>query len=237
MLRPLAIHVILQEAEPEVNTRDKGGATAAVRLARELYSRLSRGGRPTGIPVHLWIGKLKSSSELIVPDQPPSDTADRNAIILLIDQQFFDDRTMRQDYLIKLGGSVRAEHDLLLPVSISGDAHRIATPLNNVNCVPVRNPETVHEDEHVFQAILTAILRLLPEAVAKGSSDESGGGPAPIEDSPRVFLCHTKSDGDLLAHLIRKYIYEETQLTCFFDTHDIPHGYPVREFIIIRPPF
>ena len=35
----------------------------------------------------------------------------------------------------------------------------------------------------------------------------------------------------MIARTIRQYIYEETQLSCFFDLHDIPHGQPVKRSI------
>src|SRR5262249_18503609 len=90
------------------------------------------------------------------------------------------------------------------------------------------NPEEVFEDERVFQAIFKAILQLLPELYSDRDPSEFD---ASVTTGPQVFLCHAKSDGDPLARRIRQHIYEETQLKCFFDLYDIPHGRPVKEFI------
>jgi hypothetical protein len=222
-LSPLAVHV--------VSHSHMSSQVPASRLVQEFYARLSRGVRPTGIPVRHWAASLDGSGVLVTPNQPPLADAKRNAVILLIDQPFFDAREKWKGYVERLVSSLDKERDLLLPVSICGDAHRIARSLNNINCIPVADPNNVAGDEHVFQALFTAILGLLPESVAQGRPIEATHTMDSDIVLPRVFLCHAKSDGDKLARQIRQYIYEETQLTCFFDTHDIPHGRAVRESI------
>jgi hypothetical protein len=166
-----------------------------------------------------------------LPCQPPLTLAARNAIVLLIDQPFFEARRGWRHYFEALDRALCHDRDLLLPVAICDDAHRIASVLANINCVPVKDPETVALDEHVFQAILTGILRLLAEEQSSSLQVAFGSEPAPVATPLKVFLCHNKSDGEPLARKLRQYIYEETQLTCFFDMHDIPHGREVRKFI------
>ena len=219
--RPLAVHVVLQESRQEAES-------PARLLATKIYARLSQGPRPARIPVHVWIGTGQKGAS-VLPCQLPLTRAARNAIILLVDQPFFDARIDWRDYFEALDTALCRDRDLLLPVSICGDAHRIARVVSNINCVPVEDPETVTTDERIFQAILTAILGLLTED--RSSSLETTFGSASASVTPNVFLCHNKHDGELLARSLRQYIYEETQLTCFFDMHDIPHGREVRTSI------
>jgi hypothetical protein len=124
---------------------------------------------------------------------------------------------------------VRPLRDVVLPVSIFGEAHRVSPAFRDINHVPVADPEKLLTDEEVYQAILTTLLRsilspslagtvVLPEADVKAAL-------------PRVFFCHCKADGDSLARKLRGYLYEHTQLSGFFDMHDIPHGQGVHETI------
>src|SRR5262249_14417604 len=152
-------------------------------------ARLSGGDRPTGIPINVWAG-TKSAGRVQLPASPILEDADRNAIILLIDWTFFNARERWQEYLDSLAERLRPG-DLLLPISICGDAQRTAKALADINCVPVRDPQNLRSDEHLFQAVLTALLRLLG-----GSPDraENSSPPAPLSAVlPDVFLCHSKA--------------------------------------------
>ncbi|MHC2282159.1 hypothetical protein ACVME8_008802 [Bradyrhizobium diazoefficiens] len=216
--QPLAVHIIMQVSDPKAKNPTRA-------LATEIYSRLMRGPRPAAIPTRVWVGNPIAHHKGKLPAQPPLDEAERNVVILLVDQQFFESRRQWEHYLEVLEKARRPNRDLILPISICGDAHRVSSALSDVNHVPVKDSETVADDELVFQAILTAVLRLIPEGDPR--SPPSGLGMVP----PRVFLCHSKTDGDALARSLRRYVYEQTQLTCFFDTHDIPHGHGVRDSI------
>jgi hypothetical protein len=220
--RPLAVHIVLQVSD----SRAKNPTWA---LATEIYSRLARGPRPAAIPTRVWIGNPIPHHTGKLPAHPPLDEAERNVIILLVDQPFFESRKQWESYLEALEKALRPERDLILPISICGDAHRVSSALSDINHVPVTDPETVADDELVFQAILTAILRLIPEGDPRSPPFALGLQPGAVP--PRVFLCHSKTDGSALARSLRRYLYEKTQLTCFFDTHDIPHGHGVRDSI------
>jgi TIR domain len=224
--KPLAIHILLHEGGPN-------SAGAARGLATGLYTRLVRGARPTGIPVHAWAGKAGPTGEIALPRPLPLKDSRRNAVLPLVDQSFFDARAAWQPFFEDMEEQFDTTRDVLLPVSIGSDAHRVSRMLTNLNCIPATDPENLLQDERVYQAILTGILRLVPETEIPGISRPDCTLPEkrPGIGPPRVFLCHTKSDGADLALELRRYIYENTQLTCFFDTHDIPHGHAVRQFI------
>ncbi len=223
--KPLVVHVVLQDADPAAENPTRA-------LAVEIYTRLARGPRSTGIPVHVWMA-TGSMGALDLPEQAPLPDAERNAILLLVDQPFFEAREQWKRYLAVLDKALRRERDLLLPIAICKDAHWVARALNNINSVPVKDPKTVAEDEHVFQDILTAILRLLPEPSPESSLLQPSFGSAQesVAAPPPVFLCHTKRDGEGLARNLRQYIQNQTQLRCFFDLYDLPHGQTVKDFI------
>jgi hypothetical protein len=200
-LNPLTVHVILQGT-------DGGTDTPARRLATDIYARLNRGPRHAGVPVHIWIGLPSSSGPLLLPRQPVLRNAARNAIILLVDQLLFGSRKDWQPYFEELGSMLNRERDLLLPVSIGVEAQRVSSVVSNINCVPIKDPETIVKDEDSIQAILTAILRLLPEAHAHGIRPPAPSSlTADVFAAPRIFLCHAKSDGDLLARTLRTYTH------------------------------
>jgi hypothetical protein len=205
------VHVVYQEVPSLADNPTH-------RLAREIYARLVRGARPSGVPIQIWT----RTEDL--PARPPLEDADRNAVILLIDQNFFDSRKGWESYFESLKAGFRNGQDLLVPVSICSDAHLTSDLLRDINCVQVDDPTGVDKDESLLLAVFIAILNLLPERIREKNCTA-------MALPPRVFLCHTKTDGAEKARKLRRYLYEHTQMSCFFDTHDIPHGRGVREFI------
>jgi hypothetical protein len=198
-------------------------------LATELYSRLARGPRPAAIPTRVWAGVVAPPRATSLPPLPSLDQAERNVVIVLVDQSLFESRKHWKPYFDALAQVVRHPNDIVLPVSIFGDAHRVSTTFHDINHVRVADPETVAKDDRVFQAILTVILRSIVEQPPSSSRYASGQDVKAV--LPRVFFCHCKADGDPLARDLRWYLHEHTQLNAFFDIHDIPHGSGVRNAI------
>lgn len=148
---------------------------------------------------------------------------------MLVDQPLFESRRQWKPYFEALAEVMRCPNDIVLPISIFGDAHRISSTFRDINHVPVADPETLAKDEKVFQAILTVILRSMVEQSPGSSSSTQAQDIKGV--LPSVFFCHCKDDGDALARDLRWYLYEHTQLAAFFDMHDIPHGSGVRNAI------
>ena len=211
--RPLAVHVVLHEERAT-------GTSPAASFAGELYSRLTRAAGASGVPVGIWAAAGKGDGTCL-PPMPDLTTAARNAVVVLVDQDFFDARRTWATYVETLAARLEGR-DLLLPVTMLGNAHLVSPALRDVNHVPVSQSDGGAWDEGVFNAVLTALVRLLPDG-----GEPPDGGPSP----PRAFLCHAKSDGHGIASELRRHIYERTQLTCFFDANDIPHGEGVRQTI------
>lgn len=145
-----------------------------------------------------------------MPSPTPLERASRNLVLVLVDQAFFENRSRWESYISGLARKISHEKDLILPISIHADAARVAKEFRDINHVVSETPAAWTEDERIFQWIYTSVLRLL------------------VGELPKIFICHTKSGGVEIATAIRQYIYENTQLACFFDRHDIPHGHPVQ---------
>lgn len=203
---PLAVHIVYETAP--AGSYPPGSKHPAEAFAHQLHSRLCHGDRATGVPVRLW----RSNAAGLLPRAVPFSDAEKNLVVLLVDQALFESREKWREY-IKALAKAKSEHNLILPVAVGADAARVASDLGDVNHIIVRDPELLPEEERCYQAIYTAILRLL------------------VPGLPCVFLCHAKADGVPIASKVRQYLYEETQLSCFFDMHDIPHGHEVSKSI------
>jgi hypothetical protein len=153
------------------------------------------------------------SGERRLPSCIPLNWAARNVVIVVVDQVLFEHRDEWNNCINALAADANPDRDLILPLSVQADAARVTAAFDDVNHIVARNPGGLVEDDKIFQAVYTAMLRLLVPAL------------------PRVFLCHAKADGSGIARRVRRYLYEETQLSSFFDLHDVPHGHQVRKSI------
>ena len=200
---PLAVHVILHEYESDPKKRRVH--VQAELFADRLCERLSSGERAPGIPVRLWRREIADGT-IRLPQELPLNFATQNLIIVVVDQDFFEARSEWEGYVSRLVKECNDRGDLILPIAVHADAARFSSAFQDVNHVFVQDPIPLEDDERIFQAVFTALLRLL------------------IKDLPKVFLCHAKNksgkesrgEGEAIARTIRQYIYEETQLSCFF---------------------
>ncbi|WP_395740589.1 TIR domain-containing protein [Prosthecobacter sp.] len=214
---PLAVHVVFEQAAWRV-PKSKGDKAERIKspaevFAERLYERLSsgtQGTRAARIPVRHWSGQDGEKKKRRQPARIPLDMAEKNVAVVLVDQLFFEKREKWSGCVKELVASAQAGKAIVLPVSIQADAARVARAFADVNHIVVSKPEEMVDDERLYQSVYTAILRVLKVEL------------------PGVFFCHAKRDGVGIAQEVRKYLYEETQLSCFFDMHDIPHGHPVK---------
>lgn len=217
---PLAVHIVYAGASPKTSLQNQPNPTEA--FAANLYSRLSSGDRAARVPVRLWRSQVRNTSagmkartdSASYPQRIPLEHAARNLVVVLVDQNLFEKRADWDKCIKTLVREAKSEKDIIIPVAINADAARVAKSFGDVNHIRVHDPARLVEDERIYQSIYTALLRLL------------------VGELPMVFLCHAKADGALISQNVRQYIYEQTQLTCFFDTHDIPHGKGVKKSIL-----
>ena len=215
---PLAVHVVMHTF---TETRKPGELESQIDVfVTRLCERLSGGERSPGIPVRLWRRQIVEGHQRL-PGSVPLEKANRNLVLVLTDQSLFQARSGWQSYFTSLVKEASDRGDVILPVAIQADAARVSSAFTDVNHIFVHETTPLCDDERIFQSIYTALLRLL------------------VDELPRVFLCHAKikadgertGSGEKIARNIRRYIYEQTQLSCFFDLHDIPHGHAVRPSI------
>ncbi len=207
---PLALHVVYDQA---ASTRGLTETECELEtFAKALCLHLSGGERAARVPVRLWRSQNKDG-ERRLPTRVPLEGALKNVVVVLVDQGLFELRHEWEHFVRTLVEEARPENDIILPVAIHADAARVAKAFGDINHIVVRNPAKLAEDEFVFQAVYTSVLRLL------------------VDELPSVFLCHAKADGGSIARKVRRYLYEQSQISCFFDLHDIPHGHKVKKSI------
>lgn len=208
---PLAVHVLYDEGAP-TPPNEKRVETPAEGFALAVHSRLSAGERAPHVPVRLWRSRTRDGV-LTFPRRVPLEWAQKNVVIVAVDENLFDQRVEWDKCISALARESTPGRDLILPISIRADASRVSTLFSDINHIDASGSRDLREDEGVFQAVYTAILRQL------------------VPNLPRVFLCHAKADGEPIARAVRRHLYESSQLSCFFDMHDIPHGHRVKESI------
>lgn len=217
---PLAVHLVMQHYDPVTNDLVTDSRSMSSQFADSLFKRLSSDERAPKIPVRLWYMQ-GSGEDKKIPKKLPLQLAEKNLVIVIVDQDFFEDRQKWRGYINSVAQSINKRNGILIPISVDADASRVSAEFANINHISVKDSKSFAYDERIFQAIFTALVRLLRK------------------DIPPVFLCHAKRyaegnediGGEAIAKRIRRYIYEDTQLSCFFDLHDIPHGDQVKEAI------
>jgi hypothetical protein len=207
---PLAVHILYDQFPPDLTPPE--AENKQVLFATKLCTLLSGGERAARIPVRLWRTQWKNGQPQ-TPDRVPLENSCKNVVVVLVDQYLFERRQHWEPCINTIVAEAKNTRDLILPIAIHADAARVAKAFGDVNHILVREANKLVEDEQIFQAIYTSILRLL------------------VPTLPRVFLCHAKADGARIARKVRQYLYENSQLSCFFDMHDIPHGHGVQKSI------
>nr|WP_293294699.1 hypothetical protein [Allomuricauda sp.] len=169
-------------------------------IAEEIYSTFCRDyknplSRGIGIPVYFRYVKLSNEQPLDID----TSEAEKNAIILLIDENFFLDDDFR-DYVEKLNKLVNS-NNRIYPVSLCSKAHTIGCNLGNLQFINAlkfnsRNLDLgIKEDLTLsIKKIKTDILhdcsRLLMAFQPSSEDEDSDRMGSPV----KLFLSHAKID-------------------------------------------
>jgi hypothetical protein len=193
-------------------------------FCRDVNDPLSRG---LGIPVY-------NRSETTGTHPIPIDTAQssRNAIILLIDQEYLIDKEFR-NYTESLMALVD-DNTRIFPVSLCDEAHEIGLGLGSYQFI--RASQGQLEDQTIFdstmQIIKTNLLndcaRLLMNFQSTSSDQENTSVPPPV----KLFLSHAKKDGEETTLRFKYFVESKLKLKVFFDTVDIADGYEFEQQIV-----
>ncbi len=216
----------------------KEGKTIANELyctfCRDIEKPLSRG---LNIPVY-----YRSISFDKMPIPIDTNNASRNAIVLLIEQNYMVDNDFRE-YTEALVGLVD-ENTRIYPVSLCEQSHEIGLGLKQLQFIRAYKggfTNVEYADKFLksnfdlsnsidfglaMNKIKTEILhdcsRLMMNMHSVWMDKKMALNiPSPV----KLFLSHAKKDGVKVTHRFKEFIEKETKLDVFFDAVDIADGY------------
>lgn len=213
---PLALYVIWH---PEF--------TEGKIYAEKVFSAFCRNfenplGRSSNIPVYF---RSKVNQTSGIPIDIKYDEADKNAILLLVDDNMFEDNKW-ETYIQDLVKN-KAKNTRVFPVAFSEYSYHIDK--ENLNQIQfIRAKDIIGKDEKeindnrwelIRNRLLHDIARQLLNIAA--SYDVEKTDDAPVQ----LFLSHAKKDGEDIAKMFRNHIENNSKLNTFFDTNDIADGH------------
>lgn len=200
-------------------------------IAKEIYSVFCRDyqnplSRGIGIPVYFRYVRLENKKPLPIDFSE----AGKNAIILLIDKEFFLDEDFK-DYVVELTRFVNS-NNRIFPISLFDKAHQIDCNLGSlqfVNAIKFNDKNLNLTEQEDFQKSIRKIKTELLHDCSRLLLSFQPGNEDRHEDriaSPvKLFLSHAKLDGEVTALKFKKFIESNLKLDVFFDTVDIANGY------------
>lgn len=195
-------------------------------FCRNTESPLSR---QIGIPTFFRSVSAENSS---TPIPIELEVAERNAFVLLIDENMFNDQGWER-YIEELIDSTSAsDRDRIYPISLDKHAfHFCEDKLSKYQFISL---EGIIDDEEMDKIsrqkkeltsrLLHDLSRQMMNQESVAESDRSGSSGIP-EPPVKLFISHAKKDGLKVASQFRNYIHSETKLKTFFDANDIADGY------------
>lgn len=190
--------------------------------ATEIFSTFCRNpqkplSRGLGIPVFF---RSKSNQKTNSPIEIDFKEADRNALVLLIDDEMFNDSSWSEyvSYLLK-SISIGTR---IFPVSLSKYAkYQNEGQLDKYQMIRAISGVSFEDNWKLIKnALLHDFCRLMMNMAATYENQVTQI-PPPV----KLFLSHAKIDGEELAKNFRSHIENNLKLNTFFDTNDIADGY------------
>lgn len=186
-------------------------------FCRDIDEPLSRG---LGIPVY-----YRSVSFNKTPIPVDLSNANRNAIVLLIDQQYFIDKDFREytEALVKLVD----DNTRIYPISLCEQAHEIGCGLSSYQFTKAYQGDlNIKKNlDYSIMKIKTELLhdcaRLLMNFRSACEDEKAEKIASPV----KLFLSHAKKDGLETTKRFKQFVDSELKLDVFFDTVDIADGY------------
>lgn len=198
------------------------------RYANEIYSLLCRDSnsplqRGIGIPVFY---RSEPSAGTNIPIAIPVESAKRNALIILIDDEMFNDNIWGK-YINQILNLVNND-TRVYPVAMSKYAFSLnEEKLNEYQFIRLHEAIQFNEKWKVLKHALLHDLSRQMVGLAASSENQNSDIPPPV----KIFLSHAKLDGENLAMKFRSYIENNTKLNTFFDTNDISDGFSFKSQI------
>jgi len=204
-------------------------------IAKEIYNTFCRNyqnplSRGLGIPVYF-------RSKQVTDNKPTTidfSSAEKNAVILLIDDEYFLEEAFRE-YTSEIVGRISDNHRVY-PISLFNKAHHIGCGLSNIQFTDATtffkeklNFSIEADLEKCIKKIKSEVLhdcaRLLMDfhPIYKDKEKHRIGSPV------KLFLSHAKHDGEITTIKFKRFIENNLKLDVFFDTVDIANGYDFAE--------
>lgn len=199
-------------------------------IANNLYSIFCRDvehplERGLGIPVYYRFAPYQG--ELLHIN---TTNAARNAIVLLIDQNYIIDQDFR-DYTKSLMGLID-ENTRVYPVSLCSQAYAIEG-LNSYQFVRAYQGDLTKKENFDFsmRKIKTELLHDCARLLMNMHSTWEDKPEHRITSPVKLFLSHAKKDGLETTKKFKAFVDAELKLDVFFDTVDIADGYEFEQQI------
>ena len=182
-------------------------------FCRDIEEPLSRG---LGIQVYY------RNASLIPIDK---NIANRNAIILLIDENYMTDGGFHE-YTKQLVGLID-DNCRIYPIALCKQATGIGCGLDSIQFIRYDDGFINIRDEYekgikkIKSELLHDCARLLMNFQPVWMDKKSSKIPSPV----KLFLSHAKKDGEETTKKFKVFVESETKLDVFFDTVDIADGY------------
>lgn len=205
------------------------------KIAEELYSTFCRDyqnplSRGIGIPVYFRYIKLEEDKPLEID----LSNAEKNAIVLLIDEEYVLDEKFRS-YTEHLSKNM-SDDNRIFPISLFNKAYSIGCGLSTLQFTDGTklfnknlNLQIEKDLEKSIKKIKTELLhdcsRLLLNFHPKQKDKEHHRIGSPV----KLFLSHAKKDGENTTIKFKQFIENNLKLDVFFDTVDIANGYDFAE--------
>jgi hypothetical protein len=195
----LAVHVVWHPA-----------CTEAGEYARALFAHLFEDPQDLAahglrIPIRLW-RSTAGQGDLPPPSVPPIEEAQRNAVVVLIDDEFL--RTPGWLAFLDDVQAAARECDVILGVSLSERAFEVDSPLLDSNLIRLHSVETDLREVVLLNRVTHALCRLILDT----------------DESVLVFLSHAKSDGVAITEKVRAFLQAGTGVDNFFDAQALTEG-------------
>ncbi|WP_158849482.1 toll/interleukin-1 receptor domain-containing protein [Algibacter sp. L1A34] len=204
-------------------------------IAKALYNTFCRNykdplSRGLGIPVYFRFKKIVDEK----PVEINFNNAEKNAVILLIDEEYFLDDAFKE-YTKELVNLID-DDTRIFPVSLFDKAHTIGCGLSNIQftngTVFLDEKLDLELREHLTKSIRKIKSEILHDCARllmafhptyKDKEEDRIGSPV------KLFLSHAKYDGEITTLKFKRFIEDNLKLDVFFDTVDIANGYDFAE--------
>lgn len=211
--------------------------TEGQNYANKIYQTFNRDtefvlARNLNIPV-FYRSKSRKENDVLLPI--PLQEADKNAIVLLIDENLFNTEKWHE-YIKGIIPNIN-ENTRVYPVALTPYASCFLeadgfTLLQNIKLHDVKSEDREKEFEKRWKVLKSRLLHDITrmvldiESVADAISNKKLV-PPPV----KLFISHAKADGEKLANDFKVFVEKNSKINTFFDANDISDGYDFEDEI------